>query len=376
MNKVLQLVYDLNCGGVEAFVTNLNSCTEVFKDPFDFLLFTYDEKEQFFEQKNRTRGSKIIKIIDNRKGNAIVRFIKKRKAFFDIVKNGKYDVVHIHKETVSCMIEAAIAKCAGASKVIVHSHNTHVAGSGKKAAFEKKIHYIIRFFWPLVVDQMCACSTEAGVWLFGEKNVKSGKVKILKNGIVGMDYYFNQKIRDEYRDKLGWKDKLIVGHAGRFSEQKNHTFLIDIIAEMYAKNKNVRAILFGVGDLRESMIKKVRDKDLQDIILFPGTSSEINNWLQAMDLFIFPSLYEGLPVVGIEAQATGVQVLASNTISSELKITDKVYWMELSQSEKEWADKGLELVEINKERNTAEQIKKAGYDIEVTAKRLKEMYEL
>ena len=184
MGKILQLVYDLNCGGVEAFVTNLNSCEDVFDEPFDFLLFTYNNEEQFFEKKNRSRGSKIIKIIDDGNGNAVFRFLKRRKKFYDIVRNGKYEIVHIHKETVSCMVEAIIAKMAGAKKVIVHSHNTHVAGTGKRAVIEKKIHYIIRGFWPLIADYMCACSSEAGNWLFGRKNVEKGKVEILKNGII------------------------------------------------------------------------------------------------------------------------------------------------------------------------------------------------
>lgn len=375
MGKILQLVYDLNCGGVEAFVTNLNSCEDVFDEPFDFLLFTYNNEEQFFEKKNRSRGSKIIKIIDDGNGNAVFRFLKRRKKFYDIVRNGKYEIVHIHKETVSCMVEAIIAKMAGAKKVIVHSHNTHVAGTGKRAVIEKKIHYIIRGFWPLIADYMCACSSEAGNWLFGRKNVEKGKVEILKNGIIGTQYYYNKNTRNEYREKLGWQNNLIVGHVGRFSEQKNHTFLIDVIAEMYKVNPSVRAVLFGIGDLKNDMEEKVEQLGLKSIIKFPGTSPEINKYLQAMDLFLFPSLYEGLPVVGIEAQAAGIWVLASDTISPELKITDKVHWMSLSKPASCWAEKGLELLNQVSERDTALEIKEAGYDIEFTAKRLKDIYE-
>lgn len=375
MKKVLQLVYDLNCGGVEAFVTNLNSCEKVFENPFDFLLFTKDEEEQFFEAKNKKRGSEIIKIVDDGKGSSIKRFIKRRKQFYNVVKNGRYDVVHIHKETISCMIEAIIAKLAGANKVIVHSHNTHVARTGKKAVIEEKLHKIGRMFWKLCVDQMCACSTEAGIWLFGERNIKRNDVEILKNGIIGSNYYFNPEIRKKYREKLGWNDKKIIGHVGRFSEQKNHRFLIEIIAEMYKKDENIRAILFGVGDLREEIKNKVKEMGLEEVIIFPGTSPEINNWLQAIDLFLFPSLYEGLPVAGIEAQATGVEILASDTISTELKITQKIHWMPLKEPANKWAVEGLKLMELNTCRDTAEDIQKAGYDIEFTAKRIKEIYE-
>ena len=245
----------------------------------------------------------------------------------------------------------------------------------KQMLEDKKIHYIIRGFWPLIADYMCACSSEAGNWLFGRKNVEKGKVEILKNGIIGTQYYYNKNTRNEYREKLGWQNNLIVGHVGRFSEQKNHTFLIDVIAEMYKVNPSVRAVLFGIGDLKNDMEQKVEQLGLKSIIKFPGTSPEINKYLQAMDLFLFPSLYEGLPVVGIEAQAAGIWVLASDTISPELKITDKVHWMSLSKPASCWAEKGLELLNQVSERDTALEIKEAGYDIEFTAKRLKDIYE-
>lgn len=210
------------------------------------------------------------------------------------------------------------------------------------------------------------------VW---KKKCRKRQSEILKNGIIGKQYYYNENIRNEYREKLGWQNNLIVGHVGRFSEQKNHTFLIDVIAEMYKVNPSVRAVLFGIGDLKNDMEQKVEQLGLKAIIKFPGTSPEINNYLQAMDLFLFPSLYEGLPVVGIEAQAAGIWVLASDTISPELKITDKVHWMSLSKPVSCWAEKGLELLNQVSERDTALEIKEAGYDIEFTARRLKDIYE-
>ena len=311
--------------------------------------------------------------VENGELPVLVKFIDAKKDLS--VQVHPDDVYAREHEGDNGKTEMWYVKMAGAKKVIVHSHNTHVAGTGKRAVIEKKIHYIIRGFWPLIADYMCACSSEAGNWLFGRKNVEKGKVEILKNGIIGTQYYYNKNTRNEYREKLGWQNNLIVGHVGRFSEQKNHTFLIDVIAEMYKVNPSVRAVLFGIGDLKNDMEQKVEQLGLKSIIKFPGTSPEINKYLQAMDLFLFPSLYEGLPVVGIEAQAAGIWVLASDTISPELKITDKVHWMSLSKPASCWAEKGLELLNQVSERDTALEIKEAGYDIEFTAKRLKDIYE-
>ena len=256
MGKILQLVYDLNCGGVEAFVTNLNSCEDVFDEPFDFLLFTYNNEEQFFEKKNRSRGSKIIKIIDDGKGNAVFRFLKRRKKFYDIVRNGKYEIVHIHKETVSCMVEAIIAKMAGAKKVIVHSHNTHVAGTGKRAVIEKKIHYIIRAFWPLIADYMCACSSEAGNWLFGRKNVEKGAAHIrstFNNTIV--------TITDTAGNAISWAS---AGGLGFRGSRKSTPFAAQSAAETAAKAamehgmKTVEVYVKGPGAGREAAIRALQ----------------------------------------------------------------------------------------------------------------------
>ena len=286
-----------------------------------------------------------------------------------------YDVVHIHNSNVFCILEAILAKAAGVKKVIVHSHNTAMGGFGIRRLVKMVFQVLGKSFWPLVADEYCACSTEAGVWMFGKGAVEKGKVHILKNGIVGNKYYFNDEIRKEYRSKLGWVDKYIIGHVGRFSTQKNHTFLLDIFNEILKLEPNARLLLFGEGELKKQAVEKVLNLGLSDKVNFYGTSKEINKWLQVMDLFLFPSLYEGLPVSGIEAQAAGVPVLASDTISPEFKITDCVKWMKLNAPAKDWAQKAVAILHTKSFRMTKSEIQEQGYDIVCTAKELKLIYD-
>lgn len=374
MKKVLQFAYGLESGGIEAFVTNLNNCRDVFEEPFDFLLYGSSNHVEFYETKNLESGSHIYKLGDNCSKNFVIACIQKRIRAYYFMKNNYYDVVHIHNSNVFCMLEAIAAKIAGVPRVVVHSHNTTLCSKGIKKIIKQIFQILGRPMWPLFADEYCACSTEAGIWMFGKKAVEQGRVHILKNGIVAEKYYFNEKIRTEYRDKLGWNSNYIIGHIGRFSTQKNHTFLIDIFKQIYDREPKARLILFGVGELEENIKNKVHKLGLDESVCFYGTSKEINNWLQAMDLYLFPSLYEGLPVSGIEAQASGVPILAANTISPELEITDCINWMGLEKKPEEWANKAIELMKRKSDRNTEKSIQKAGYDIKITAEELKSIY--
>ncbi|MDB2128411.1 MULTISPECIES: glycosyltransferase [Lachnospiraceae] len=377
MGKVLQFVYGLESGGIEAFVTNLNGCREIFDEPFDFLLYNSSDHVEFYEKINKDLGSNIYKFGDNCFSNFVIRCIQKRIRAYQFMKTHHYDVVHIHNSSVFCILEAIAAKAAGIPKVIVHSHNTVMGGTAGIKFVKNIIQIIGKSFWRFFADEYCACSTEAGIWMFGEKAVKKGKVHILKNGIRGDLFYFDDNVRREYRKKLGWEDNYIIGHVGRFNKQKNHTFLMDIFAEVYRLEPKARLLMFGVGELQNEIKKKAEKLGLLKYVNFYGTSNEINCWLQAMDLYLFPSLYEGLPVSGIEAQASGVPLLSSDTISPEMEVTNCVSWMSIEESAAHWAEKAVSLLKtIPIERNQRKAIQNAGYDIKETAGILKEMYRI
>ena len=185
-----------------------------------------------------------------------------------------------------------------------------------------------------------ACSKEAGEWLFGNT-----QFIVLNNGIDVSKYVFNQNIREEYRKILGFSDELVLGHVGRFSNQKNHNFLIDIFYEIIKINKKSKLILIGTGELENEIKEKVESLSLKEKVIFLGARADVNKIMQAMDVFILPSLFEGLPVVGVEAQASGLPCIISDTVSKDVKITDSVLQISLSLPPEEWGKKLIDFYE-------------------------------
>lgn len=372
--KILQIPYSLGGGGMESFITSVNSCSNVFDKPFDFLLYTNEKEEGFFEGRNKILGSNIYHIGSTSRISFIRAIINRYRAY-KFLKNNEYDVVHIHYSNVFCLLEVLIARFANVRKVIVHSHSTKLGNYG----IRKIVKYLFqKLGQPLLVkytDVMLGCSTEACEWMFGKRNVKLGKTKVIKNGIYGEHFYFDAKVRSEFRDMINWPDKFIIGTVGRMAVEKNQTFLLDIFSELLKLNPNARLLILGDGILKNELIYKAKKLGVFEYCNFYGTSKEINCFLQAMDVFVFPSLYEGLPVAGIEAQAAGLPIVASNTISEELKITDNLHWMDLNQEPSVWASKILDIAKFG-HSDTRNDIIAAGYDIVSTAKLLKELYEV
>lgn len=371
--KILQFTYDLGGGGLEAFVTNLNNCREVFEKPFDFIVYREESYKEFYEDRNKKMGSVIYKVAEGCSEKFLFRCIQERVNAYKVMKKNAYDVVHIHSSNAFCVIEVLLAKAAGTKKIIVHSHNTKMNESGIKAKIKYVVHIICKTLICHNANELLGCSTEACEWMFGRRAVAEKRTVVVKNGIVGSEYYYNATTRNEFRNRLGWKDNIIIGNVGRMTQQKNHTFLLDIFAKIYEINKNARLLLLGDGELRNVLQNKVEKLGLKDVVLFYGLSDEISKWLQAMDLFIMPSLYEGLPVAGIEAQAAGVPLLAANTISPEMKVTDTVKWMSLDVNPTEWAKKALDMAMIQ-HTNNKKAIIEAGYDISYTAQELIKLY--
>ena len=217
-----------------------------------------------------------------------------------------------------------------------------------------------------------ACSEEAGEWLFGKKIINNNQLKIFKNAINCTEFKFNEDKRKWMRKELGLENKLVIGHVGRFNPQKNHKFLIDIFNEVYKKNKESVLLLVGEGDLLEEMKKYVNKLQLEEAVKFLGLRSDIADLMQSMDVFLFPSKYEGLGVVLIEAQAAGLRCLTSKGTPKEADVTDTVEFLSLEKSAKEWAKI---ILEGNNNRNSyIKSINDKGYDVETNINWLTNFY--
>ena len=256
----------------------------------------------------------------------------------------------------------------------MHSHNDRMSKDKKLYYIHLGLQKIIRYLWKFIVDYRFACSNNAAEWMFSKYDIENSKVKVINNGIDEKKFIYNEKMRLEYRKKLNLKNKFVMVHVGRFTYQKNHEFLIDIFNSVYLKYDKSVLLLIGEGVLEDKIKEKVELLKLQNSVIFYGLSDEIYNILQAADVFVFPSHYEGLPVVGIEVQAAALMSVASDNITNEIKITD--YWKSISldKSSEEWAEIVLNYKDGYARRDTSEEIKKAGFSSLEISKSLEALY--
>lgn len=365
MNKPVRILHVLGClnrGGAETLVMNLyrNINREVIQ--FDFLI--HSEGNYDYSDEIKTLGGNIYSIPSFNGKN----YIEYKKSWDNFFQNHKeYKILHTHVRSTAAIF-LKIAKKYGVL-TIVHSHNTS-SGKGIKAIGKDILQYFIRYRG----DYFFSCSKMAGEWLFGKRIVDSNNHWIIKNAIDTNEFIFSEDIRREKRKEMGLENKLVIGHIGRFHPQKNHMFIINIFAEIYKKNHNSVLILVGDGELRKSIEEKTIEMGLKENVIFTGVRKEISVLLQVMDVFLLPSLHEGLPVVGIEAQSSGLPILASDTVSKELKITDLLEFYSLNYSTEMWADRVIEVNNRTTRKNVKEEIVKAGYDISNVSKWLESFY--
>lgn len=354
-------------GGQETFILNMYNNMDIDKIEIDVLTPFSCENENF--KKNiEKNGGKVFA------GNN--DFYKNRKQSFrkyvnEFLKNNHYDTVHIQSGSIyAIMMGSKIANKYGIKNIIVHSH----CGGFPNLKY-KIIKWISKFYMMKYPTEFWACSKLAAEWKFPKKIIKEGKYKILKNAIDTSKLYFSEEVRNESRKKLDIKENnFVVGHIGRFSIQKNHEFLIDIFKQIYNKNNNAILLLIGTGELEERIKNKVKELGLNNCVRFLGIRNDINELLNAMDVFLLPSFFEGLPVVGVEAQATGLQVITSDKVTKELPIEELVEYYPLEMNAEKWADKVLEKYNVNTRRNRKDDIIKAGYDVKNAALLMQNYY--
>ena len=349
-------------GGVEAVVMNYYRHIDRTKIQFDFLCdedstnIPYEEIEQL--------GGRVILIPPYQK------VFKYQKELIRIFKENNYKIVHSHINTLS-VFPLRAAKKAGVKVRIAHSHSTTNKKEWKKNLLKQMLRPFSKAY---ATDYMC-CSELAGRWLFGDKAYDSGQVYLLNNAIDLDKFKYNESLRKEKRKELNIKDDtLVIGHIGRFVAQKNHIFLIDIFNEVHKKNSNSLLLLVGQGPLKEEIKNKVKELKLDDSVRFLGQRNDVNELYQAFDVFCLPSLYEGLPVVGVEAQASGLLCILSNAMTKETKVLDITKFMSLNNTPEEWADSILDDVKRYKRIDTSKEMTAKNFNIKEEAKKLEKYY--
>ena len=325
--RVIHFVDRLKRGGTQAVLYEWLSNIDSSKFQFDFLTFLDSDSEYVkeFEQ----LGSNVYQI-SSLKYTSIIKFNNDLDAFF---RDNKYDIAHGHSKSKNVFFLAA-AKKAGIKVRISHSHNTHF--QSKALAGE-----ILKPFLKKYSTDLFACSVIASDFLYGKNAFKRGKVMIIPNGINTEIFKYNEEIRNIYREQLGVNNCLLIGHVGRFMDQKNHIFLIDIFNEIHKIIPEAKLIL--VGDGEEEIIDKVKSKaksfNIEDQLIMTGVRKDVNKIMQAMDIFVLPSLFEGLPMVGVEAQASGLPCFFSDTITREVDLIGKSEYISIKATPRYWAER-------------------------------------
>ena len=356
MKKVLHYVGIMNRGGMETLIMNLYRNIDLNRFQFDFAAHSYRTGD--FDEEITQMGGKIFHFPAYRSNPGKYRN-EWRKFFTE--HSGEYAAFHFHTNSLANLVALEEAARSGVPVRIVHSHSSF-ANKGRLQYLNNFLHRFHQKKLKHLATHLLACSTEAANWLYGGNCLDGKNVILMHNGINCDNYTYNAEQAERKKKELGIGDKTVVGHIGKFIKVKNHQFLLSILSQMIEQNKDIVALLIGDGELAEQMKSLAEQLSISENVYFLGVRSDIPELLMCMDLFLMPSLYEGLPVSMIEAQASGVPALISDTISKEVKIKDNVYFQSLQSGSDVWAESAQKILREKRIIDNSS-LKAAGYDI-------------
>lgn len=361
MVKVLHELGNLDGGGVARLLYDYYRYMDREKIHFDFLIYDF-YKEGILEKPLKELGARIYKI-PTRQSNKKSCIAMMNKVILD----GQYDVVHSHRGPQGYYFLSCAKRC-GVKVRIIHSH---LAQPNVKIIRRIKNDVLLQAD-KLVATDLFACGNAAGSAMWGEQNIKNGRVHIMTNAIDADKFTFSNETRHKKRKELGLTDEFTIGIVGRIEEQKNYPFLLEIFAEILKKEPKAVLLIAGRGTEEKKIMALAVKLDIDKRIRFLGIRSDVSELLNAFDVFVLPSLYEGLPVVLVEAQASGLPEVVSDTITKEMAVTDLISYMPLENPEK-WSEKILSCTSKEREKY-AKIVGNSGYGICTQAKNMERFY--
>ena len=345
MKRVLVYGMTNNPGGIESYLMFMLEKMKAYDIQFDFVT---DFPDIAYKSTIEKEGCKVYYIPAKGK-----KLFKHWAGIRKILKeHPEYDTVYFNILDAGGVFSAIIPKLMG-RKVITHSHNNDTD--------KVRLHKLCKPFLKLITDKYVACSKSAASFMFGKKIVKKNKALVIPNAIDASKFDFDKEIRSEYRNKLDIEDKFVICHVGRITRQKNPYRLMDIFEKVYEKDNSAVLLYVGNGELKEEVSQYVNNKKCADAIKMLGVRKDISQLMQASDVFFLPSLYEGLGIVAVEAQAAGLPVVLSTKVAEEIKITENLVFVDLKENDDVWADKILSYKDFER-KSSKEIIVNAGYD--------------
>lgn len=370
--KILHITEKLQAAGIENFI--MNTYRDIDRDKFSFDFLIMRDQKEFFDDEIKTLGGSKYTINRMKIKNTLMRIVAESKDLYKFLKEKNYDVIHIHSVTPLRVLFLSVAKLAGVKSRIYHSHSAFIVDKEK---LKLPVYELFRRLFPYVGTHFFACSEAAANWMYPKKILSSNdKIEVIYNGIDTEAYKFDVSSRNRIRKELKIEDKFVLGNTGRFLEQKNQSFLINLLSKL---DSDTVLILIGEGALLNEVKRKTQQMNLSNRVFFLGVRDDVREILSAIDLYVMPSLYEGLPVSAVEAQCSGLPCLLSKNITEEIELTDSVSFLSLD-TESSWIEKinelKIEFSSFQKNRTEASvEVKNKGYDIKETITRLERIYE-
>ena len=362
MLRVLHSVSNMARAGIETMLMNYYREIDRSLLQFDFLANKPVPGE--YDNEIRTMGGRVYVS----PGLNPIRY-PQYKRFVAALLRDEPDIriVHAHNEAMGYYALKS-AKDAGIRVRIAHAHNTRIIRD-----YKYPLKLVCKQLLPGAATDYWSCGRDAGIYYYGEKRWNASGF-ILRNAIDVSRFTFQPEVREHLRQAHGLENCFVIGHVGRFNVQKNHTRLLDLFANIAATSSDARLVLVGVGELEEAIKKKAWALSLGDKVLFLGQMADVSEWYQAMDCFVLPSLFEGLPVVGVEAQAAGLPCFFSDRVTDEILFSSDSRRISLDASDAEWAETILEAGRAGDRERGADLVRRAGYDICEEARKLQNLY--
>lgn len=345
-------------GGIESFIMNMYRCMKKNNVVFDFLV-AEEKKNGFYRKEIIDRGGNIYTI--TKEGVSILNFIKK----YNIYRNYREEIVHIHTNCGSRVFDGILAKIAGVKNIIFHCHTCKGEAPLKFRLLQPIFRLVGDYFW--------ACSKEAATFFFGKKFAENEMYTLIHNAIDLDKYIYNENTRQHLREKNEWNKKFVLGFVGRLSIEKNIPFVLKIYQELKVINPESLLVIIGDGEESDNIKKMIKEMGMEKDIQMLGNKTNVRDYLSAFDCLILPSFFEGLGIVLIEAQATSLPCIASNNIPKETDVSPLISYLSLQNSAKDWAE-AIERINVDRSISYKEQIKDKGYCNNQESMRILELY--
>lgn len=365
--RVLHITETLSAAGIESFIMNLYRTIDKSRVQFDF--FVLRNEKEFYDAEIENLGGKKYWIQSDKK-NTLIKILNESVLLNSFLKTNPYDIVHIHYTTTLRAPYLFACKRANVSTRIYHSHSAFVLGKSK---FKMLIYEYMKGVIEKNGTDFFACSEAAAKWIYSENMINDGKVKVIFNGIDVEKFKFDSDRRLTVRKELHIGDEFVIIHTGRFLDQKNHEFILDVFNELLKEDKKAKLLLLGTGELLNGIKVKVNKLGIDSSVVFLGVKDNVYDYLSAADCYIMPSLYEGLPVAAVEAQCSGLPCVFSENITKEIELTKNVRFLSLNAPISNWVTAVKESKNLIRGDDSLV-IQKKGYDMRQVALNLQNFY--